>query len=427
MPDTLRCSACTSVQETDMHMQVSVIVAAHNAEDTIADTLESLVVQTFPHWEAIVVDDGSTDATSRVVSTFVERDNRFRLLRQENLGESGARNSGIKLARFDWLLFLDSDDWILPRHLEQLTGILKNDPGLDVAYCGWTYVTPDGQYVFESFGEETGDLFAEHAEYCFSVVHTYLVRRSLVEEASGFDLSLCTCADWDLWQRIARTGARFGAVPETLAVYRIRAGSATRDGVQLLTDGLRVLDQGHAQDLRVLKPLPLHANGYRRKQLPRRKLELACTCAGYLIGGGKDALPLLDLLQGEYCPNLDAYSVANCLFRHALVSSSRPLSEWSTVWHNFAKPIDDFLLALEAASGSRELARRVRPLLKYLLDSVTTGHGVAGHVRSAQARAVLRVHQNASRYLQQIRQLMMRLARVPHRTAHALLGGRRPK
>lgn len=394
-------------------MQLSVIVPAFNAEDTIADTLQSLVAQTCPHWEAIVVDDGSTDRTTRIVSTFMERDNRFRLLRQQNLGESGARNSGIRLARFDWLLFLDSDDWILPRHLERLAGVVKNDPALDAAHCGWTYVTPDGQYVFESFGEKTGDLFAEHANYCFSIVHTYIVRRSLVEEAGGFDLSLRTCADWDLWQRIARTGARFRAVPETLAVYRIRAGSATRDGLQLLIDGLRVLEQGHAPDPRVSRPHPLHENGLRNRQLPRRKFELACACAGYLIGGGKDALPLLDLLRGDYCPNLDAYSVANCLFRHTLVSASRPLSEWSTVWHNFDKPVDDFSVALEAASGTPDLARRVRSLLRYLISSYGVDPGLATRARSLGARAMLRVHQHAPRYSYQVRQLLKRLVGIP--------------
>ncbi len=408
-------------------MQVSVIVPAYNAEDTIADALQSLVVQTFPHWEAIIVDDGSRDGTPNIASKFVASDRRFQLLSQKNLGKSGARNSGIKLAKFEWLLFLDSDDWILPRHLERLTGVLESEPYLDAAYCGWTYVTPDGQYVFESFGDEIGDLFAQHAEYCFSVVHTYLVRRSLVEEAGGFDLSLRTCEDWDLWQRIARTGARFGAVPETLAIYRIRAGSATRDGYQLLTDGLRVLDQGHAPDPRVLKPHPRHVNGYRPKQLPRRKFELACACAGYLMGGGQNAVPLLDLLRAESCPTLDAYSVANCVFRHALVSSCRPFSEWSKVWHNVAKPVDDFLIALEMASGSRGLARRARPLLKYLMASLATGTRLASRVRSAKARFVLKIHQRRPLYWQGVRQLFKKLALMPHRATNVLLWGKRPK
>ena len=140
-------------------MKVSVIIPAYNAADTIADTLQSLLNQTFPLWEAIIVDDGSTDETSAVVNKFIEKDCRFRIIKQTNQGLSGARNSGIKLARYDWLLFLDADDWIFPQHLNRLTSALKADPSLKVVYCGWTYVTPDGEQVFPHFANLEGDLF----------------------------------------------------------------------------------------------------------------------------------------------------------------------------------------------------------------------------------------------------------------------------
>jgi hypothetical protein len=379
-------------------MQVSVIIPAYNAEDTILDTLQSLVDQTFPHWEAIVIDDGSTDATSTVVSNFIGNERRFRLVRQENKGESEARNSGIKLARFDWLLFLDSDDWILPQHLERLTSILEAKPDLDAAYCGWTYVTPDDQFIFGSPGKEEGDLFAQHAGYCFSVVHTYLVRHAVVQAAGGFDLSLRTCADWDLWQRIARTGARFGVAPEILAVYRIRAGSATRDGHQLLKDGLSVITRGHASDPRVLKPHPLHVNGEPKETLSERKFELACACAGYLIGGGRDGRPLLALLEGERCSHLDIYSVVSCLFRHTMISSSRPLSEWHGIWPNFIQPIDEFLVALESASGTSNLAHRARLLLKHLINSCGTGQGLVSRGQTINSGFMLAMYQKLPYY-----------------------------
>ena len=131
-------------------MQVSVIVPAWNAQETIADTLRSLVDQAFAGWEAVIVDDGSTDATSGIVEGFVKTDPRFRLLKQQNRGESAARNAGIAQARGEWLLFLDSDDWILPRHLERLLQRVQADGELAAAYCGWAYVTPDGTQLFPS-------------------------------------------------------------------------------------------------------------------------------------------------------------------------------------------------------------------------------------------------------------------------------------
>lgn len=377
-------------------IQVSVIIAAYNAADTITDTLQSLIAQTFIHWEAIVVDDGSNDGTSKVVSDLIKKDNRIRLVKQQNKGESGARNSGIELANFDWMLFLDSDDWILPQHLERLTDLINKQPHLDAVYCGWTYVTPDGKFIFPSSGSESGDLFSQHAGYCFSVVHTYLMRSSLVKETGGFDLSLYTCADWDMWQRIARTGARFGVVPEVLAVYRIRAGSATRNGYQLFKDGLQVIKQGHSFDMRVLNPHPLHTNGNSTEELSMRKFELACACAGYLIGGGKDARPLLDLIKDDYCSQLDAYSIASCLFRHTMISSSQPLSSWRNIWPDFAEHIDNFLIALEKLSGTPKLFHRTHRIIRYLAIEYSNDNRFIGKFRSFQSRLALAIYSSPS-------------------------------
>src|SRR6476469_1863340 len=138
-------------------MNVSVVIPAYNAAETIADTLSSLCAQLFVNWEAIVVDDGSIDATAAVVESFVERDSRFRLIRQPQSGVSAARNAGVGHARHDWLLFLDADDWILPAHLERLTGVLAADPSLDGVHCGWARVASAGSLFNESYWPEAGD------------------------------------------------------------------------------------------------------------------------------------------------------------------------------------------------------------------------------------------------------------------------------
>src|ERR687891_679287 len=100
-------------------MNVSVIIPAYDAAETIAETLESVLAQTSRNWEAVVVDDGSHDDTARIVENFTRREKRIRLIRQPNGGEAAARNSGIAAAKHDWLLFLDADDWIAPGYLER--------------------------------------------------------------------------------------------------------------------------------------------------------------------------------------------------------------------------------------------------------------------------------------------------------------------
>lgn len=119
---------------------VSIIIPAYNAAETISATLESVCLQTFSNWEAIIIDDGSSDETAAIATSFAKQDARIRVVSQPQMGVSAARNTGIDLVKFDWLLFLDADDWILPSHLEQLTTILISDPQLDAAHCRWVQV-----------------------------------------------------------------------------------------------------------------------------------------------------------------------------------------------------------------------------------------------------------------------------------------------
>jgi glycosyltransferase involved in cell wall biosynthesis len=121
-------------------MDVSVVIPAYNAAATLGETLESLLSQTFRRWEAIVVDDGSTDETRCVADTFSECDARIRVVSQPHAGVSAARNTGISLAPFDWILFLDADDLLLATHLERLTCACHGNPEFDAVYCDWAHL-----------------------------------------------------------------------------------------------------------------------------------------------------------------------------------------------------------------------------------------------------------------------------------------------
>ena len=89
--------------------QISVIIPTYNRADLLPLTIESVMAQTMPDWELIIVDDGSTDETATVLAPFLQ-DERIRYIRQENAGRSAARNHGARLARGDYFYFLDSDD-----------------------------------------------------------------------------------------------------------------------------------------------------------------------------------------------------------------------------------------------------------------------------------------------------------------------------
>src|SRR5262249_43307691 len=158
---------------------------------------------------------------------------RFRVIRQRNGGESAARNTGLSHTRSEWLVFLDSDDWVLPNYLERMMAA-SAEPDADVVHCGGVRVTHDWRRSSSPFAPARQDLFLDLAQYNCFPVHACLVRRRIIERVGPFEHGRRTCADWDFWQRVARLGPRFVAVPEVLACYRLRPASSATGARQLL-------------------------------------------------------------------------------------------------------------------------------------------------------------------------------------------------
>src|SRR6187549_1158530 len=203
---------------------VSVIIPAYNAAGTLNATLASVFAQTYQDWEAIIVDDGSTDFTASNALTWCNRDPRFRFIQRKHLGPSAARNEGVLNARWPWLLFLDADDLISPDHLEYLVAETVSHPDAGLIYCGSAKIAADGR-IGAAEMPLAGQYFERLAMYNLFSIHSCLVRRDLFNSIGGFDTGLLTCEDWDVWQRLARTGAKFVPADGGLALYRMRATS----------------------------------------------------------------------------------------------------------------------------------------------------------------------------------------------------------
>ncbi|MER8483095.1 trifunctional glycosyltransferase/class I SAM-dependent methyltransferase/polysaccharide deacetylase [Mesorhizobium sp. M1322] len=241
---------------------VSIVVPAHDAEVTLGRALDCLLDQEIMDWEAIVVDDASTDATAAIVAGYVERDARFRTLSSCAYSAAGARNSGISTARGRWLMFLDADDWVDASFLAKMLAALEAAPDAVAAYCGSRRVMPDGEVTPSSIPTEVAiQPFETFARRCAIRTHALLVDRKTIVELGGFDVSLRTCEDWDLWQRLARLGKNWVMVDETLAFYRTSPNSLTRNSTQMLADAEIVIARGFSPDPRVKHPASTHANG----------------------------------------------------------------------------------------------------------------------------------------------------------------------
>lgn len=127
-----------------MKADISVIIPLYNKGQIIERTVRSVLNQTYPHFELIIVNDGSTDDSVKVVEQI--RDERIRLIHQKNAGPSAARNTGVRHAQTDWIVFLDGDDEFLPNALEHFVDLKRKNPIIDIFDCSH-YVNLHGKMI----------------------------------------------------------------------------------------------------------------------------------------------------------------------------------------------------------------------------------------------------------------------------------------
>ena len=211
--------------------KVSVIIPTYNRETTIARAIRSVIDQTWPNFEIIVVDDCSTDHTREIVEGIGDDRIRYIYLEQ-NGGASRARNTGIRHAECEYIAFLDSDDEWLPEKLEkQMHEMLRMPEQVGVVYCRmWARQEGRDPIVCPplSMGRErlAGNLLAELVEDNLIGTPAILARKKCLEQVGGFDERLRCLEDWDMVCRIAEQW-EIGFVDEVLAEVHYSAGSVT--------------------------------------------------------------------------------------------------------------------------------------------------------------------------------------------------------
>jgi len=229
--------------------RVSVIVPLFNARATVRETLESVLSQSLTDWEAIVVNDGSTDDGPAMADAFVRRDPRFRMVHQPNRGLGAARNTGIEGARGEFLNFLDADDTLRHDALERLV-VLATASDHGAAACGWSCVGPALEPLDWTLAPPRGSFGVDELlESNRAVVHAMLVSRATLGE-HRFDASLPVVEDYDLWLRIASRGVRWTTSDEALVRYRLRPDSMSRNTRTMWETTRRVLDRAFAESRR---------------------------------------------------------------------------------------------------------------------------------------------------------------------------------
>lgn len=231
---------------------------AYNAERFIAASIRSVLRQTYTDWELIVVDDGSTDETAEIVHRFCQEDPRIKYFSQPNGGQSNARNAGIRQAQGRLIGFLDSDDLWDDEKLELQVARIEQEAA-DLVFSGG-FIFHDDNVADESVtfpvvcGRFDGArmfeiLYARNRISTLSV----LVGKSALERVGCFDEAFKNvCEDYDLWLRLARTGAVFYGMEDKLVRYRRHPASTTHVDSRLLGPMIQVV-KTHS-DYPVLSP-----------------------------------------------------------------------------------------------------------------------------------------------------------------------------
>jgi glycosyltransferase involved in cell wall biosynthesis len=207
---------------------VSVVIPAYAAAAYIRQTLDSVFRQTYANYEVIVVNDGSPDR-EQLESALNEYGERVIYIKQENRGPSGARNAAIRRARGEFIAFLDSDDLWFENYLESQLHGLEETPGYDFIYCDAKLMgdgVPSGRTFMQAFPSRGPVNFESLLSLqCIVISSCTVARRESIVKAGLFDEGFRHCEDFDLWLRIAFSGARMRYQPDVLACHRVRQGS----------------------------------------------------------------------------------------------------------------------------------------------------------------------------------------------------------
>ncbi|MGM0440987.1 MAG: glycosyltransferase family 2 protein [Elusimicrobiota bacterium] len=180
----------------------SVVIPTYNRREFLSKAVESVLEQTFKDFELIVVDDGSTDGTERLIKKYPDK--RITYLYQENRGVSRARNRGIKEAAGKYIAFLDSDDWWLEEKLEITRKAIEDNPDYGVFHTQEKWYR-NGQLLNQKkrHRKPTGYVFKRCLKLCCISISTAVVERDLFDKIGMFDENLPACEDYDFWLRVA--------------------------------------------------------------------------------------------------------------------------------------------------------------------------------------------------------------------------------
>lgn len=202
--------------------EISIIMSVYNGEDYLAETMDSIVNQTYKDWELIAINDCSTDSTAQILSSYAEKDERIKLYTNEvNLRLQASLNKAISLCSGKYIARMDADDICLPKRFERQYKFMEENPDVSLSSCRFMTVK-NGVYISGGVGGRC-DSDAIRAMLLVSnpILHPGVIARAEVLKEFKYDAAYTCTEDLELWTRLAMAGKKMAILPECLLIYRL--------------------------------------------------------------------------------------------------------------------------------------------------------------------------------------------------------------
>jgi len=237
---------------------ISIIIPLYNAQEYIAETLESVLSQIYANWECIIVDDGSTDNSANIVSEYTKRDSRISYFKQENGGPSKARNYGLSQAKGEYIQFLDADDVLLPERFALLISEYAKAGANFILYSNLEVGNSKNIYNTQKFGQRISlgydiyfkDMYAHFLKDFLFIPGCVLFPAKLIKNIQ-WDTSIKHSEDWEFYLHVlcSNKSASFKYVPQVLFYYRNTEASLSKDLSSVYVASYVVLEKYFSMNL----------------------------------------------------------------------------------------------------------------------------------------------------------------------------------
>ncbi|MBW4664429.1 MAG: glycosyltransferase [Chroococcus sp. CMT-3BRIN-NPC107] len=251
---------------------ISVVIPVYNGAKTIKETVESVLQQTYQNFEIIVINDGSQDETLAVINNI--QNQKIKLFSYSNAGLSASRNRGFARACGEFITFLDADDLWTKDKLEAQLEALQQNPQAAVAYSWTDHIDEDGKFLRPaSYTSCNGNVYERILVGNFLACGSNtLIRTQALKQVGGFDESLNSAEDWDMWLRLAPY-YEFVVVPRPQVLYRISPYSMSVNIFKMEAASLQVIERAYNQAPESLQYLKQESLGFLYKFLMSKALQ----------------------------------------------------------------------------------------------------------------------------------------------------------